>query len=151
MVLDGLKIRPGTEADRPYISDSIRRTLRDQPWTKELSSDAISMLIDPLLAVSETMVACPVIDESSIVGFISFQRPSTVVWLQVRAPFRRRGIGKVLVDKIGLQGANVRCPLMIGAWDGSRSFQGFCAVRGYKLRFRPYDVLEILATTKGTA
>lgn len=151
MVLDGLKIRPGTETDRPYISDSIRRTLRDQPWSKELSSDAVSMLIDPLLAVSTTLVLCPTADPSSIVGFISYTSPGTVVWLQVRAPFRRRGYSVNLLDAAGVRPGPIHCPLMVLAWDGPRSFLEFCAVRGYKLRFRPWDVLEILATTKGTA
>lgn len=158
--MNNLMFRPGTEQDRPFMSDCIRKTLKHQPWSKDLSHEAISMLVDPILATAQVLVLVPVVDPGSIVGFIVYSRTeNTVHWLHVRKPFRLRNYGTNLLEAAGIRPGPVRCSMMVNTLPSpytnvsghGETLQDVAVRHGYKLRFRPWIVLEILAVTKGYA
>lgn len=134
------------------MSDCIRKTLKHQPWSKDLSNAALSLLIDPILATAKVLVLSPRADPGSIIGFIVCQENSnTVHWLHVRKPFRLRHYGTDLLDSAGIKPGPVKCQLMVNALDNGVSLQDLASLRGYKLRFRPWMFLEILAAAGGQA
>jgi GNAT superfamily N-acetyltransferase len=151
--MTGIVYRHGTDRDRPYFADSIRRGLKGSVYGKSLSNSAISSLIDPVLATALALVAVPETDPESILAFVLYapELPQklyttdrTVYWVQVRKEFRRRGLATKLMASAGI-GWILRCPFMVTTWAGGRNFTRDAAVLGYRLKFRPYDVFEIMA------
>lgn len=150
MVLDpGLMFRAGTEQDRAYIADSIRHSLRGQPYSKDLSNAAISLLIDPLLASCKVLCLAPVDDPGSIISFLAYSGTDRIIWIQSRDGFRRRGYAGALFEAAGIRPGQIKCSLIVYSWDGGGNFPKWAETKGYKLRFRPWDVLEIMASTHG--
>jgi hypothetical protein len=144
MIPAGTYFRPGTDQDRPFFADCIRRTLKDQPYSKDLSNAAISRLIDPILGTYRSVVLSPDADSGAILGFVLYDNRS-VAWIHVRAEFRRTGITRAILRHIGLGPGQVSCPLLVVKWPGGSNFPKACQERGYTLRFRPWTVLEIEA------
>ena len=145
---DGLMFRAGTEQDRAYIADSIRRTLRGQPYSEGMSNEALSILIDPILATYRSLVLCPVADPASILAFLVYGTGNCVAWIQVRQEFRHKGYARGLLGVAGIRRGQVRCSLLVHSWAGNGNFPKWAESKGYKLRFRPWDVLEIMAATE---
>lgn len=100
-----LLIRTGCVTDHALVLDSIISTYRQSPHAQGANNAVLASLVEPLLSSPKwaLAIACPEDDADTILGFVLYEctpRPGTgpaVAWLQVKAPWRRHGIGIALL------------------------------------------------------
>jgi GNAT superfamily N-acetyltransferase len=143
-----LVIREGRSSDHALVIDSIVQTYRASPHAQGASNAALASLVEPLLAAPDShwrlAVAHPEDDDDTILGFILFGvgfRVPTIGWVHVRGPFRRHGIGRVLLrHALGDQlPREVHVAFLVQRVDdGSPSLVDVARRHGVNVRFRPY-------------
>jgi GNAT superfamily N-acetyltransferase len=152
-----LEIRPGTDGDTALILDSFINTYHLAPQAGGASKATLASLIEPLIHSERwrVAVACIPDDPDTILGFIVYDSraidPSvaTVGWVQVKAPWRRKGVAKALLAHAGVQldgtCREVRTPFLVQRITSDRNapvLTDLLRARGCTARFRPYLPLE---------
>lgn len=99
-----IKIRAGLESDQSLIFASFLRGLYyDNKFYNMIPKDdfmaTYKEAIKALLTKCEIRVACLVDDPDVIVGY-SLVSPASLHWVYVKKPWRKQGIGKLLVPVI---------------------------------------------------
>lgn len=161
-----IAIRPAYPSDLIFVQQAIEGTLRDNSaFCKGVHPATLATLIDPILAAWEVLVATPVDDPDTVIGFLVYRDPQTVAFVYVRSQFRSKidpedgkrkggGIARALLAHAKIErGApggfvpEIACAFMITKMDGHRgqAFPALAEAKGYRLRFRPYLPLEITA------
>jgi len=122
--------------DRTYILDSFLKGYgRNSSYTTGIPAQVIMSLIEPLLVLWNTDVA---LDESGhIVGWICWQEPNRIAWVNVKGDLRNHGIGRALLEHAQIGQGEVLCPFMPTKFHG-QNFPRWAESKGYTLRFRPY-------------
>ncbi len=141
-----VSIRQARPGDRNFILDSMRRTLtRNSAYAEKLPPGVMNLLIEPIAATYSTLVACPKDDQDEILGYLIHDGPSCVGFVYVKEPVRKRGIAKALFARAGIKPSEVTAPLLVTKLPGGASFIRFCDAQGFKVRFRPWAALTVLA------
>lgn len=147
-----VSLRAAVADDQKYLLSTIREVLRKQSaYFAGIHPATMSILLEPLLATYQTVVAVATDDPSTIVGFIVYRDPSTVAFLCVRSQFRKGsalnpkgGIGAALLRHAKVEKGEISCALMVTKFD-RKNFARLADEKGYRLRFRPYQALDISA------
>lgn len=141
-----IDIRRALPSDRPFVLDSMRRTLvRNSAYADGLHPGVIDLLIEPLLATFTTLVATPDGETDEILGYVVHDGPRTVGFLYVREAMRRKGVARALLDKAGVGSGEVVAPLMVSKLAGVGNFPRWAETKGYTVRFRPWMSLQLAA------
>lgn len=163
-------IRAGEPGDQKYLFDTIRDTLLiNSHYCKGLHPATLEALIEPVLATYQALVATPVDAPDQILGFLIYRDPETVAFIYVRSQLRSKpvdhavkngrrtggGIARALLAKAGIARSKpgearppeISCAFMVTKMDGvyGQAFPALAESKGYRLRFRPYQPLEITA------
>jgi len=141
-----IDIRPFRPEDRAFVLDSMRRTLvRNSAYAAGLQPEVVNLLVEPVLATHETLIATPHGDADEILGYITHDGPSVVGFLYVKEALRQKGIATVLLAAAGIRKGEVVTPLLVTKLPGAGNFPNLCEAHGYTVRFRPWMVLSQMA------
>ena len=126
--------------------DSMRRTLvRNSAYATGLQPEVINLLVEPVLATYQTLVATPEADPDEILGYVIHDGPACVGFLYVKEAVRQKGIASALLKHAGIQKGEVVAPLIVTKLPGVGNFPKLCEAHGYTVRFRPWMGLGQLA------
>lgn len=126
--------------------DSMRRTLvRNSAYAAGLQPEVINLIVEPVLATYETLVATPHGDPDEILGYIIHDGPSTVGFIYVKEALRQKGIGSALLASAGIQKGEIVAPVIVTKLPGAGNFPKLCEAHGYTVRFRPWMGLAMMA------
>lgn len=147
-----VSLRTAVADDQKYLLSTLREVLLKQSaYYQGLHPATMSILLEPLLATYQTVVAVSTDDPSTIVGFIVYRDPSTVAFLYVRSQFRKfsalnpkGGIATVLLRHAKVEKGEISCALMVTKFN-KQNFARLADEKGYRCRFRPFQGLEISA------
>jgi GNAT superfamily N-acetyltransferase len=141
-----VRIRAGRPSDHALVFDSVISTLRQSPHAKGASNAVLASLVEPLVfSPAWTLsVAHPEGDDDTVLGFI-LHSADAIAWVQVRAPWRRHGIGRALVrhafgDQLPRELSTAFMVQRVG--DGQPTIVDLAQRYGVTLRFRPYLPLQ---------
>jgi GNAT superfamily N-acetyltransferase len=150
-----IAIRPFRSADRAFVLDSMRRTLvRNSAYAAGLQPEVINLLVEPILATYQTLVATPHGDDDEILGYLTHDGPSIVGFVYVKEALRQKGIATALLAHAGITKGELVAPLIVTKLPGAGNFPKLCETKGYTVRFRPWmglSMLSDLLTTKAAA
>ncbi len=128
-----ISIRPGTEGEQRLAIDSFVHEYAKAPAATGTPRGLLAALFVRLLQSWNFLVAVEP-DADEVLGFIVYDfQTGRVAWLQVKAPYRRRGVGKALLESADICKGSLDVPFLPG-----RAFPKLAASKGYHLRFRPY-------------
>jgi len=133
-------IRQAGPDDIPLVTDSFWRDYKTSPYTTGTSGPQLTEMLCRLISSPgwHLVVAYvdPVVDE--ICGWLLYRSSTEVGWIHVKAPYRRRGCARTLLEHAG-----VRPPATLAcAFSDPIVAQKIAAPRGLTLRFRPYMVAD---------
>jgi len=108
-------LRPACDADRGFILNSwvrsyAKRAVAGIPQSRigpprtdpDVYMDGQNRVSEVILGRSTATVACSCDDDDQIFGYIVYELPDTLHYIYVKVPFRRLGIGRLLVSSSGL-------------------------------------------------
>ena len=102
-----IEVRPGTPADHPFVGASWLKCLwKNSPFAKGVAHDTFfahhKPLVERALVRASVLVAHPHGDPDTIVGYLVHEAAADgracVQWVYVRAPWRRVGIARRLLQ-----------------------------------------------------
>jgi ribosomal protein S18 acetylase RimI-like enzyme len=120
-----IAIRPAIEADHALILDSSWRSIRMHPMAEDMSPAVITRLIGGFLKRWPCIVAADP-ETDTVLGWLLYRDPETVVWLWVKPWCRRSGVAKALLQHACISS---RPELAFPTRD---------QIAGYAHRLRPY-------------
>lgn len=124
----------------------MRRTLvRNSAYASGLQPEVINLIVEPVLATYQTLVATPHGDDDEILGYVLHDGPSTVGFIYVKEAIRQKGIASALLSKAGIAKGEVVAPLIVTKLPGAGNFPKLCEAHGYTVRFRPWMGLAMMA------
>ncbi len=142
-----IAIRPFQPADRAFVLDSMRRTLvRNSAYATGLQPEVLNLVVEPVLASYQTLVATPEGDPDEILGYVITDGPSTVGFVYVKEALRQKGVANALLKAAGVRKGEIVCPLIVTKLTGVGNFPRFCEGKGFTLRFRPWMSLALMAS-----
>jgi ribosomal protein S18 acetylase RimI-like enzyme len=128
-----ITIRPGTQAEWALAIDSFVESFRDAPVAEGCTRSTRAALFCVYLNEWRYLVAVEP-EANEVLGFIVASRSrGHVAWLQVKAPYRRRGVATALLDAAEVAKGQVKTPFLPGG--------GMCSLareHGYRLCHRPW-------------
>jgi GNAT superfamily N-acetyltransferase len=136
------QIRRGTPADHTFVYSATARTLRSSPYYAGLPHDTYGVVIDEALRSRLAhpdwllWIAFPTDRPTEVGGFI-LSNGLAVASIYVRSEFRRRGVGRMLLDAAGVAarpGDRVRAVL------GSAKAFWLARQKGLAVQFSPYFI-----------
>jgi len=141
-----IDIRPFRPGDRAFVLDSMRRTLvRNSAYAAGLQPQVVDLLIEPVMATHQTLIATPQGDPDEILGYVTHDGPSVIGFLYVKEALRQKGIATALLKAAGITKGEVVTPLLVTKLPGVGNFPKLCEAHGYTVRFRPWMVLSQMA------
>lgn len=138
-----IEIRAGRDDERPLVLQSFVREYRRSPYAKEVPPNALAAMMTRLLDAWGFLVAVePETDE--VLGFIVSGSGNRVGWLQVKRPYRRLGVARLLVAAAGIQRGDVLTPFFLpGKTDSGTRIDHLASSHGFELKFRPWMPLHV--------
>lgn len=138
-----IEIRAGRDDERPLVLQSFVREYRRSPYAKDVPHNALAAMMTRLLDAWGFLVAVePETDE--VLGFIVSRAPDCLAWLQVKRPYRRRGVASALVACAGICPGRVLTPFfMPGKLDSGVRIDHLAQSHGCEIKFRPWMALHV--------
>lgn len=128
-------IRKGTELEWKLAFDSFCEEYREAPCAGGTTRALLAGMFGVYLMQWRYLVACEPETPQEILGFIVASSRGAVAWLQVKAPYRRRGVARALLNAADVTKGKVITPFLPG---GALNAQ--LREHGYHLCHRPWMV-----------
>lgn len=130
-------IRNGTTDEYALVLQSFVLEYQHAPAAKGIHKTFLSSMMSLLLASWTFLVAVePETDE--ILGFLVYQAPSSIAWIQTKLPYRKRGVATALISHSGIKPGNIDTPFLPGRTSIADNFPRWLNDRGWRLCFRPW-------------
>lgn len=142
-----IALRPYETRDRGFVIMSFVRSYGRSAYAVGVPASVLIDLLDPLLIAWDTTVAeAP---DGELLGWICSSAPR-VAWVFVKSEFRRKNVGRALLEHAKLGRTLDAAFVPTKAPDGE-SFAAFMKRRGYNVHFRPYlPLVEVHGVAGGT-
>jgi GNAT superfamily N-acetyltransferase len=127
-----IKVRPGKPDERALAIDSFCQSFRDAPVAEGASRGTLAALFLTYLDSWRYLVAVEP-ESQEVLGFIVASSQGAIAWLQVKAPYRQRGVARALLDEADVCRGKVLTPFMPGGGIVAQLRE-----KGYRLCHRPW-------------
>jgi GNAT superfamily N-acetyltransferase len=131
-----IQIESAKSSDMAFVLDAFWRTYIKTPYTKGVRPTVIIQKLESMLLVSQVLVARPVGDTDTVLGFIIYSE-SSFSWIHVKNNYRSKGIATALLAATHNPPGTYNAPFL------TKEIKQLAATKGYKLHFKPYMPDEI--------
>lgn len=138
--MNGITIRPGTEADYPYVFSSFAREWPRICGHGDETGKLGTSLLEPMVTAWSLYCAVPEHDQSLVLGWILVDG-NRVAWVTTHRSYRKQGFGiaDMLLAHAGIRPGPVITPFM----PSRIRLRKYIESKGYKLQFRPWLPLQV--------
>lgn len=135
------ELRPGTDQDHALVYSATAKSLRSSPLYSDLPPDQYTQVMNGIVlrmlqAPWELTIAHPTGFPTEIAGFVlhrqTEQRKPGLGYVYVKSAYRRRGLGRQLLDH-ATQGQTDLIAVL-----GQPKIMGVCRDKGYRVQLSPY-------------
>ena len=115
-------IRPGSKTDWPMVADAWVNTHRASSRATKMSEKSAFFshqhrMVERLLKRAQVRIAAPPDDDFTVLGFAVLEEPGVVHMVYVKAPFRKLGLARALLDGVKLEESTFTCWTRdVGEW-----------------------------------
>jgi len=127
-------VRPAVASDLPFIRNSWLRNYHEHGPLSQVPNDVFFAdaghwgVVDRCLKVGVVLVAHPEGDDGAILGWLCGGPGATLNYTYVKAPFRKLGVARLLIERFGSIRYCTHWTPVIREW----------AKRGHAYTFNPY-------------